>query len=296
MKKWKAGSAPVAVVMITLNEAHHMEAILKNLEGWAEEVFIVDSYSKDSTVDIALKYGAHVVQRKFDDFGKQWNYALNSMPISAPWTMKMDPDERMSDELKDEILDVIARDEKVGLEFNIRLWFMNRKLPVILRLLRLWPTGACKFSDVSVNEHPLVNLPILPTTAELEHHDSPNLEHWYNKQNGYTTAEAIAAIDQAELSFEPKLFGSAMERRMWLKAKFFKLPFRYFILFLYNWLWVGAWRAGSVGYMWSRLRSDVMRMIEYKRKEIELTGRRPDKLYYGIGQSHPEAIQAEPEE
>lgn len=59
---WVRGTAPVAVVMISLNEGHNMEAVLQNLAGWAQEVFLVDSYSQDDTVDIALR---HVVQRRF---------------------------------------------------------------------------------------------------------------------------------------------------------------------------------------------------------------------------------------
>ena len=44
-KAWQAGSVPVAVIMISLNEAHNMEGVLQNLKGWAREVFVVDSYS-----------------------------------------------------------------------------------------------------------------------------------------------------------------------------------------------------------------------------------------------------------
>ncbi len=86
--------------MISLNEAHNMEAVLQNLAGWAQEVFLVDSYSADDTIDIALKHGVQVVQRRFRGFGDQWNFALQELPITAPWTMKLDPDERLTDELK----------------------------------------------------------------------------------------------------------------------------------------------------------------------------------------------------
>jgi hypothetical protein len=71
---------------------------------------------------------------------------------------------------------------------------------------------------------------------------------------------------------------------MWMKKHFGELPFRYFFFFLYNWLWLGAWRAGWVGYAWARLRSDVMRLIQYKRREMDLTGRLPVKRHYGPGQ------------
>jgi glycosyltransferase involved in cell wall biosynthesis len=62
--------------MISLNEGHNLDAVLRNLTGWARQVFLVDSYSQDDTVDIALRYGVHVVQRKFLGFGDQWNFAL----------------------------------------------------------------------------------------------------------------------------------------------------------------------------------------------------------------------------
>ena len=65
MVTWEKGNAPLAVVIISLNEGHNMEAVLKNIRGWAQEVFLVDSYSQDDTLDIALRYGVHVVQRRF---------------------------------------------------------------------------------------------------------------------------------------------------------------------------------------------------------------------------------------
>ena len=75
--------APIAVVMITLNEAHNLEAVLDNLQNWAEQVFIVDSYSSDATIDIALRRGVHVVQHAFTGFGEQWNFALQNLPITV---------------------------------------------------------------------------------------------------------------------------------------------------------------------------------------------------------------------
>ena len=44
-KAWQSGSVPVAVIMISLNEAHNMEGVLQSLKGWAQEVFVVDGYS-----------------------------------------------------------------------------------------------------------------------------------------------------------------------------------------------------------------------------------------------------------
>lgn len=279
--------------MISLNEAHNMEAVLANLKGWAQEVFLVDSYSQDETLDIALKYGIQVVQRRFRDFGDQWNFALEHLPITAPWTMKLDPDERLSDELKANLVDAIRRNENDGFSLERRLWFMGRPLPVRQTLVRLWRTGLCRFTDVAVNEHPIVRGAIWHVDGEIAHYDSPDLDHWLEKQNRYTTAEAIIAFEKSPLADTPRLLGTNFQRRMWLKKNFYKLPCRYFLLFLYHWLWLGAWRAGWVGYAWARLRSDYMRLIEYKRREIEITGRLPVKRFYGSGQTDERVQQFE---
>lgn len=283
LSRWQPGSAPIAVVMISLNEGHNMEAVCQNLAGWAQEVFLVDSCSRDDTVDIALRHGVHVVQRPFQGFGDQWNFALRELPITAPWTMKLDPDERLSDELKLNLLDAMQGSEIEGLSLNRRLWFMSRPLPVLQPLVRVWRTGQCRFTEVAVNEHPVVAGRIRDVPGEMEHHDSPDLDHWLEKQNRYTTAEAIIAYSQSPLADTPRLLGTAFQRRMWLKKNFSRFPFRFFLFFLYCWIWQSAWRAGWVGYAWSRLRSDVMRLIEYKRREIEIVGRLPAKRYYGPG-------------
>ena len=87
---------PLTVVMITLNEAHNMDAVCENLRGFARDIVVLDSFSKDDTVGIALRHGARVYQRKFTNFGDQWNTAILRLPISTPWVMKLDPDERLT--------------------------------------------------------------------------------------------------------------------------------------------------------------------------------------------------------
>jgi hypothetical protein len=288
---WPKGEVPIAVVMISLNEGHNMQAVCDNLRGWASEVFVVDSYSKDDTVGIALRNDVHVVQRRFTNFGDQWNFALERLPIASPWTMKLDPDERLDDALKRSIRNLLAGGGYDGLVVTRRLCFMERRLPVSQRLIRVWRTGTCRFTDVAVNEHPIVPGVIGLAAGELDHHDSPSLDHWVEKQNRYTTAEAVIAYRGAALADTPRLFGTAFQRRMWLKRHFSRIPCRFVLFFLYNWLWLGAWRAGWVGYAWARLRSDVMRMIEYKRRECELTGRLPASPTYGAGAPDPRVAQ-----
>ncbi|NCD43337.1 MAG: glycosyltransferase family 2 protein [Bacteroidia bacterium] len=281
--KWQPGIAPVAVVMISLNEGHNMEALLQNLSGWAQEVFLVDSHSADETVEVALRYGVSVVQRPFHGFGDQWNFALQELPINAPWTMKLDPDERLTSELKQTIFDCVSRKLCTGITFSRRLWFMGNPLPIKQDILRVWKTGKCKFSDVLVNEHPLVDGNIVHVDGELEHHDSPCLHHWYDKQNKYSTLEALSVFRKSKFSDSPVFWGSALQRRMWIKKYFNKIPFRFYLVFIYYFIFLSLWKNGKVGYIWSRLRADVYRMREYKLYEMLVTGKELPMLASGIG-------------
>lgn len=293
LARWNSGVAPVAVVMISLNEGHNLSAICENLMGWAQEVFLVDSFSKDETVSIALAHGIHVVQRKFVGFGDQWRFAVEKLPITAPWVLKLDPDERLSDELKAEIIHTLAFTNMDGFSLSIRLMFMDRLLPVRLQLVRLWRRGVARIPPVAVNEHFLIAGSVGVMHALIFHRDSPDLEHWLEKQNRYSTAEALMAYQGAPLAIHPRLFGKTLERRMWIKKNYRRLPMRHFLFFLYCYLFTGAYRCGWVGYVWARLRSDVMRLIEYKRREMELTGRLPGRRIYGAGDPDPRVPQYE---
>jgi glycosyltransferase involved in cell wall biosynthesis len=273
----------VAVLLITLNEGHNLRDVLANLEGWAQEVFVVDSYSRDDTIDTALKYGVHAVQRRFRGFGDQWNFALTRLPITAPWTMKLDPDERLTDELKRNLQRALHAVDCDGIKVTRRWWFMGKPLPIRESILRVWRTGSCRFSPVTVNEHPIVSGKVSRVAGDLEHLDSTDLDHWFEKQNRYSTAEAINASTNGAMADVPRLLGTALQRRVWLKRLLRRLPGHTMVLFLYYWLWKGTWRAGRVGFIAARLWSDVWRFREYKRYEIAITGRLPLPRRYGPG-------------
>ena len=275
--EWPAGRAPVAVVMITLNEAHNMAAVLDNLRGWAQEVFVVDSFSTDDTVGLALRGGARVVQRRFRGFGDQWNFALRELPLAAPWTMKLDPDERLTDRLKDSIIACIAGGRADGLITVRRLFFLGARLPATYVETRVWRTGRGRFTDRAVNEHAVVSGRLVHTAGELDHLDSPDLEHWLDKQNRYTTAEAAVLHGGAHV-VAPRLFGDRLEHRAWLKAWYPKLPGRYLLMFLWHYLVMGGWRAGRGGFVWARWRTFVYRLTCEKLRALErggAPGRRP---------------------
>jgi len=269
------GDLDLSIVMISLNEAHHLRAALEGINGWCENVYLVDSLSCDETIDIALEYGVKVVQREFRNFGDQWNFALNHFDFKTTWIMKLDPDERITDELKREIQEIISSGPASVAAYRvpIRLNFMGRPLPVVQCVERLWQKGLAHFSDVRVNEHLVVDGIVETLSGKIDHLDSPNLHHWYSKQNRYFTDEALMKFEGEKLAVAGRILGSRLERRMWLKQVFWKIPFRYVILHLYHLFGTGAWRAGREGRIWAKIRTEAYRSQEFKLFEMRKIGK-----------------------
>ncbi|MBI1338484.1 MAG: glycosyltransferase [Phycisphaera sp.] len=263
----------ITVIYLTLNEEHHLAESLKTVLPWAQRVFIVDSYSNDRTVDIALEHGVGIVQRGFTNFGDQWNWALDNLPIETDWTLKLDPDERVTTPLRDEMATLMSSPTTHhGYAFRRRLWFMGKPMHQTQWVTRLWRTGRCRFSDVLVNEHPVVEGEVGRLHSTIEHLDSINLHEWVRKQNFYTTLTAIEMANRPKRDPDARLFGSSQQRRTFLKQVYYHLPFRYQLLYAYLLLGQLAIRDGATGMAWAKLRTMVYRLVEYKRKEMLTTG------------------------
>ena len=86
-------SVRVSVLVPTLDEELNLPACLDSV-GWADEVFVVDSFSHDRTVEIARENGAHVVQHAFESYSRQKNWALENLPFRNDWVLIVDADER----------------------------------------------------------------------------------------------------------------------------------------------------------------------------------------------------------
>lgn len=265
----------LSVVFLTLNEEFHIGSAIENVKDIADEIFVLDSLSVDRTVDVALGKGAKVYQRKFKNFGDQWNAALRSLPIDTDWTMKMDPDERLTPALKAEIL---LRLENAGdcdaFKIVPALHFMGKNLHLdMMPVTRIWRTGIGEFSPNSVNEHFIVKGRQIVLKNKFLHLDCRDLHQWVDKQNRYTTAEAIRRFRGEASSARANLFGTSLERRMWLKKLFFHFPFRYYLMFIQYYFLKGMWMRGKVGFHYTILRIWSRRMIEEKLLEMKLTGR-----------------------
>ena len=116
----------LAAVILTKNEARHIEACIASLQ-WCDRVVLSDSYSDDGTLELALAAGAEITQRPFDNFGSQRNAALQA--VEADWIFFVDADERATPELAGEVRQAIGEPGKAG-------WWVPRDNYIAGKLVR----------------------------------------------------------------------------------------------------------------------------------------------------------------
>ena len=93
----------ISAVIITYNEEDRLPDALASLQGVADEIIVVDSFSSDRTVEVARAARAEVRQNRFEDYGQQKNFALAL--AGHEWILNLDADERVSPELQRAIVE-----------------------------------------------------------------------------------------------------------------------------------------------------------------------------------------------
>lgn len=92
----------ISVVVLTKNEEKNIVDCLESLT-WCDEVIVIDDQSEDRTAEISQKLGAKVYKHNLNgDFSKQRNFGLEK--ARGEWILFIDADERISEQLKNEIL------------------------------------------------------------------------------------------------------------------------------------------------------------------------------------------------
>jgi glycosyltransferase involved in cell wall biosynthesis len=120
----------ISAVIITFNEEDRLPDALASLQGVADEIIVVDSYSTDRTPEIARQSQTTFYQNRFEDYGKQKNIAMQK--AGHEWILNLDADERVSPELKSAILEL----KEKQVPGNVAAFAIKRKTFYLGRWIR----------------------------------------------------------------------------------------------------------------------------------------------------------------
>jgi len=188
----------ITTIILTYNEEKHIKRCIESAKKYSKSIFIVDSFSKDKTVEIAKSLGVEILQNQFINYSQQFSWALNNINIKTDWTLRLDADEYLEDKLIEELnqrLNNLPKDV-VGINFKRKHIFMNKwirfggRFPLVL--LRLWRTGKGYIEDRWMDEHIIINEGKTITFKECFcDHNLNNLNFFIEKHNWYADREAV---------------------------------------------------------------------------------------------------------
>lgn len=183
----------VTVVVLTKNEEQNIVDVVGNSKKLTPNILVIDSGSTDGTVALAEKYGANVQIRAWDDdYSAQRNFALDF--VKTDWVLYLDADERMDDELVEEIKKILANNRQAlysfvrkssafGKDFNYGVLGLGN-------VIRLFPTKMIKWVG-AVHEGVQSNLPIVKIyKGFIMHYTYSSVEQYLEKMNKYSSIGA----------------------------------------------------------------------------------------------------------
>ena len=94
----------LSAVIITYNEERNIERCLTSLQDVADEIVVIDSFSKDRTEEICKSFGVTFIQNPFEGHIQQKNFAIQS--ATNDWILSLDADEALTPELQENIVKV----------------------------------------------------------------------------------------------------------------------------------------------------------------------------------------------
>lgn len=188
---------PVSATIITCNEEHNIADALKSL-SWIEEIVVVDSGSRDGTLEICRGFTDKIFQRDWSGFVDQKNYAVEK--ASSDWILSLDADERVSPELRKEI--------EAGMRggFSARGYRIPRTAHFMGRWIRhgdwypdyqmrLFDRRCGRWRGGRVHESVRIEGPTGKLKGEIHHFTYRNFSEYLRKLEDYST---LAALDYSQ--------------------------------------------------------------------------------------------------
>lgn len=182
----------ITAIIPTYNEEIHIADAITSV-GFADEIIVIDSFSNDKTIEIAQQYDVKIIQRVFDDFSSQKNYAIEK--ATHDWIYILDADERVTPEVQKEILEAVQHPKDyVGFYVYRNFYFMNKKIKYSGwqrdKVIRLFLKTHCKYDGKFVHETIISKGNVGFFSNKIEHYSYRSLEHFIKKSLKYKKVQA----------------------------------------------------------------------------------------------------------
>lgn len=267
----------ITVIILTYNEELHIARCVDNVKRVAKQVYVVDSYSTDRTCEIAREHGAVVLQNKYVNQAQQFIWALDNCSVDTVWTMRMDADEYLTDELIDELNDKLPTLPATtsGCRFPLAVAFLGRKLKYgkirKIRILRFWRTGLARMEQRWMDERCYVTEgDVVDLKNEFVDENLKGLTEWTQKHNNYSNREIVATYESCWNGSVSG--GQGLEERNKEKSSYYRLPkfFRAFMYFFVRYICFCGFLDGKPGFIWATLQAYWYRyLVDAKIEEME---------------------------
>ncbi|WP_343704415.1 glycosyltransferase family 2 protein [Chitinophaga sp.] len=242
----------ISVIILTYNESKHLARCLDSMRQVSEDIYIIDAFSTDDTLDIAARYGARVHQRKWVNYADQFQWALDNCGISTPWVMRMDADEYLEPALVREINQLEVPAKVTGLYIRRKVLFKDKWIRYggfyPHNLLRIWRNTAGSIEQRWMDEHIVISGgETMQLKEHIVDHNLNSIHWWVNKHNNYAIREMVDLLNikYRFLEEDKRLLGaesSQAKRKRFLKEKVYAslspgaraslyFCFRYFLRF-----------------------------------------------------------------
>lgn len=284
----------LTVIILVKNEEKNIRKCIESFRGCARRFVIVDSYSTDATesickeLDVELRrIGSQLdfYQNKWISYADQLNWALKNTNILTEWSMRMDADEEIMEDLVEEIEKKLPMLESPinGVILRRRVYFMGRwikhggRYPELL--LRIFRTGTATCEMKIMDEHMVLEE---GSTVEFEYdlidNNQKDLEWWTAKHNWYSNREILdhqlTVENQMDESLEQTGIssGQAKMKRIVKNRAYYRLPrfFRAHLYFFYRYYIKLGFLDGTEGKIFHFLQSYWYRfLIDAKMYECE---------------------------
>jgi len=182
----------ITAIIPTLNEEIHIEDAIESV-SFADEIIVIDSFSTDRTVEFAKKHNVVLLQREFDDFSTQKNFAIEK--ATYDWIYILDADERITLELRKEILKTVENPKDyVGFNIYRNFYFIGKRIRFSGfqkdKVVRLFLKNKCKYNGSVVHEKITTKGKVGYLKNKINHFSYRSLEHFLNKSFLYKRIQA----------------------------------------------------------------------------------------------------------